>query len=288
MNHRTHGKTAGTNQRMSTWLRASAGERTREKRQKAARAGPAAPLNTETSTQGYRAETLVPAKVLATEEGCCVPFNPSLENAYYVVTQGPTRDSTGFSFDENGAFTVEWWQDMSTFGQYPRAFSIGTYPNTVFGVSLEQGSLYVWMNNNFYPQGVQSIYYSDTVGTLAHFAVVRQTSGLMSVYINGENRGEFNNGVEIPVSSANLTIRNESNPSCASQLYGDLPSFHWVNGTALYTEPFVGNLPPLRFQPTPDTVLLINDFPTSAPATFNGYTVTRFDSVPFEECVGGD
>lgn len=271
---------------MSTWLRASAGERTREKRQKAARAGPESPLNMETSTQGYRAETLVPAKALATEEGCCVPFNPSLENAYYVVTQGPTRDSTGFSFDVSGAFTVEWWQNMSVFGQFPRVFAIGSHPNTVFGVSLEDASLYVWMNNGSTPEppAPYSIYYGDVVGTLAHFAVVRQTSGLVSVYINGENRGEFNNGVAIPVSSANLTIRNESNPSCLAQLYGDLPSFHWVNGTALYTEPFVGNLPPLQFQPTPDTVLLINDFPTAGPATFNGYTVTRYDSTPDADC----
>jgi hypothetical protein len=69
---------------MSNWLRATAGERIREKRQKAAWSGPPLPLNRETSRQGYRAETIIPARVLATVEGCCAPDDVAAD-AIYVV-----------------------------------------------------------------------------------------------------------------------------------------------------------------------------------------------------------
>lgn len=265
---------------MSTWLQKSAGSRTERLRQLQAWNGREAPPNSYNTTAGYRTDNIASGAVIAADNGCCgAPTTP--ENAYYVVTGG-TRAPAGF--DISGAFTIEWYQTMTIDepNRYPRVFSIGTFSSATFAVSLENGSFITWINGHINPPDPVTILYGDVSGIQVHFALVRDDSGTVTVYKDGYNQGQFINTDVIPDVSANLTIRNESTPSCIAQLYGDLPSFRWVNGTALYTENFTPPTMPLT--DVSGTVLLINDFPTSGSGIFNGYTVTRYESVPYSEC----
>jgi hypothetical protein len=152
-------------------------------------------------------------------------------------------------------------------------------------VSLESGSFLVWFNSSVYPPFPQTFAYGDISNQQVHFAVVRDVSGIVSAFKNGIIMGQFSYSAPVPVSNSDLTIRNESTASCIAQLYGDMPSFRWVSGAALYTDTFTPPTMPLA--DVGGTVLLINNFPSSGSAVYNGFTVTRYESTPFNECGGG-
>lgn len=51
-----------------------------------------------------------------------------------------------------GDFTVEWWQYQTDSSPFPRIFSVGSFPSSAIGVSIEGGTFYVWVGgsaNNF-------------------------------------------------------------------------------------------------------------------------------------------
>lgn len=127
-------------------------------------------------------------------------------------------------------YTVEWWQWMlESSGAFPRPFSMGTYPNALFGVSLENAIL-VWGNGSV----VLSASYnkSDLYNTWTHFAVTR-SGGTTRVFLNGVEIGT-NTAVYDVQSLTSFAIGNESVPSDGASFGGYIKDFRFVKGAAIY------------------------------------------------------
>jgi hypothetical protein len=218
--------------------------------------------------------------VYAAENNCCSPSESGSNYSAYFTVVPSTRDLTS-PFDLSGDFTIEWYQNQAVDAafSYPRVFSIGSYAadNISIAVSLENGSFITWINDTAYPLFPNSIEYAPVENLLIHFAVVR-AGNVVTVYRNGLIRGQFLYGAPILANTDVFTIRNESTPSTAGQFYGDIPSFHWAN-TALYTEEEF-TPPSMPLVAVPETVFVVNNFPTSGSITANGFTITHYDVVP--------
>jgi hypothetical protein len=216
--------------------------------------------------------------VYAAENNCCAPSGSNY-SAYFTVVPS-TRDLAS-PFDLTGDFTIEWYQNQAVDAslKYPRVFSIGSYEteNISIAISLEEGSMIFWINGTPYPTLPQAFVYPPVENLLTHFAIVRQGT-IITAYKNGIILGQFIYGDPILANADIFTIRNESTPSTAGQFYGDIPSFHWAN-TAIYTtETFTP--PTMPLVAVPETVFVVNNFPTAGSITANGFTITHYDFVP--------
>ena len=144
-----------------------------------------------------------------------------------------------------GDFTVEWYQNMTAFGSYPRVFAIGAYPTTTIGVSIEGTTLYYWSNNS-----INQSYDVSTglVGTWNHFAIVR-ISNTTTIYRNGEALGSETDNTNINDTNTSLHIGQESPQSGAGAYFnGNITQFRWVKGLGVYTGPFIAPNGPLTYE----------------------------------------
>jgi hypothetical protein len=166
--------------------------------------------------------------------------------------------------DYDTDFTIEWFQYTNTTQtSYPRIFSVGVYPNTSIGVSIESGTFYFWyggnilngnmQNINFVPQGIEN--------TWVHFAIVRN-SGIIKIYQNGVLQLSQTMGTNyIMDSSEPLWLGGDGlNPN--GLFNGYITNFHIVKGFAVYTSDFT---PPVtQLIPLPTTVLLLLGDPSGS------------------------
>ena len=130
-----------------------------------------------------------------------------------------------------GDFTVEWFQYQTSSTSFPRIFSFGSYPSSDLSVSIEGGTVYVWVEGSWrtsYSLGSTSNYFHKWV----HFAVTR-TSGTLSLYYEGSRVASVANSSDIQTGSNPLKIGIESAANTAFPGY--LSNFHFVNGTSLYS-----------------------------------------------------
>ena len=155
-----------------------------------------------------------------------------------------------------GDFTIEWYQNVNTFTQFPRVFTIGKYnvgTGVSIGVSIEgNGSqFYIW--NNATPRAMGN-FSADMLNKWAHFAIVRE-SGTTNLYLNGKYKSSFADTVNYNNTTDTLWIGNESgnNFSNLAVFDGKIAQFHWVKGTAKYTADFV----PETITPIANTKLLL-------------------------------
>jgi hypothetical protein len=150
-----------------------------------------------------------------------------------------------------GDFTIEWYQYMTELTSNPRVFTIGSYviDGVNIGVSIEGGTFYFWSSGTANFGTDISI---DVDGKWAHIAVVR-ASGTVTAYVNGvsinttEITDNFNN-------TADLWIGNQPTEDAPDSPFpGYITNFHWVKGTAKYTEDFT----PTNIVPIANTKLLL-------------------------------
>ncbi len=128
-----------------------------------------------------------------------------------------------------GDFTVEWFQNQTSAGNWPRVFSFGTYP-APFAISIEGGDMYVWTAGYYtqVPLGGDSNYLNKWV----HFAVVRSAS-VLSVYMDGVRILNQNNTANIQTGSNPMLIGTEG--GTGTYFAGKISNFHYANGTAAYS-----------------------------------------------------
>ena len=130
-----------------------------------------------------------------------------------------------------GDFTVEWFQYQTGTSTWPRVFTLGSYPNTDLGVSIEGGTVYVWVEGAFrtsYSLGVTSNYFHKWV----HFALTR-SAGTLNLYYEGTRVATVANTSDIQTGSNPLLVGSEGDSS--TSFPGYLSNFHFVKGTALYS-----------------------------------------------------
>jgi hypothetical protein len=183
-----------------------------------------------------------------------VPFeNPTLTfgSAVTTVAQSPFGSGNSYRFSSSvnsyittpgsndwavgtGDFTVEWFSYQSDTSQFQRVFSVGDYPNIKIGVSIESSIFYYWANNSFR----YSSSGATTVNTWYHFAVVR-SSGTTSVYKNGILLGSsFSDTNNITDNTTTFVVGNTNTFATNAAFVGDITSFRFIKGLAVYTGNF--------------------------------------------------
>lgn len=151
-----------------------------------------------------------------------------------VIGQGSERYlAVGGSVDwavGTGDFCVEWFQYQTSDGppNFPRLFSVGTYPNESIGVSIESGFFLGWLNGGitFYGGFGLGTYLNQWV----HLAYVRE-SGQLSIYQNGERQWSQAVYNDVNNSTDSLFIGFGTN----NYWNGYITNFRFVKGDHVYS-----------------------------------------------------
>lgn len=172
---------------------------------------------------------------------------------------------------ENGDFTIEWYQYQTDNNDFPRVFSIGSFPSANIGVSLEGGTFYYWDNGVARAMGALGTYKNEWV----HFAISRQ-SGTLRTFKNGTLIATRANTTTNYTSTLGLRIGNETNVGADASFGGYLTNFRIVKGTALYTASFTRPTDPLTAVANTSLLLLAtNEANVSADSSGLNQTVTN-------------
>ncbi|MFI0460794.1 MAG: LamG domain-containing protein [Ilumatobacteraceae bacterium] len=136
-----------------------------------------------------------------------------------------------------GDFTVEWFQYQTDFSSsWPRIFSVGSYPSTSIGVSIEGGTFYVWLAS-----GYRLFASTGSISNRwVHFAVARSGTTLR-IFKNGVQLASGTDSTNVTNSSTALYIGSEA--TSGTYFGGLITNFHFVKGTALYTSAFTPSGP---------------------------------------------
>ena len=155
-----------------------------------------------------------------------------------------------------GDFTVECWIWMldSSYSN-ARIFTMGSWPNAKLGLSLENGTVYLWGEgaggaNNNAGGGIYTT--ADLYDTWTHIAVSR-VSGLTKVFFNGVSVLTTGNSYNV-VTEDNFIIGNEYGQ--AAGFAGYIKDFRFIKGVGVYSSDFTPPLAPLTA--TAETKLLIS------------------------------
>lgn len=186
------------------------------------------------------------------------PFGPGSSYLFggqngYIALNPSTDWSLG-----TGDFTVEWFEYPNSLSGWQRMFQIGAYPSTTFGVSIENGTFYLWEN------GGVSFSFSNAVypNNWYHFAIVR-ISGTTTVYRNGQSLGSFSDSHDLGSGSVNMNIGTEEPATSGTYFNGALTNFRWTKGLGIYTGNFL----------LPTSNLTI----TSSANPYGGYNTSAID-----------
>lgn len=162
--------------------------------------------------------------------------------------------SNDFAFGTSD-FTVEWfqYQTQASPPSYSRLFEIGGYPDHSFAVSIESGTLILWLNNSTTFYG--SLPLSNYLNEWSHFAISRQ-SGAVSIWQDGARiwTGTVSNNVTD--NSSEFTIGSGS----SNVWNGYLSNFRLVtgNGNSVYNPSNLTiTVPTLSLTNVPGTKLLL-------------------------------
>lgn len=131
-------------------------------------------------------------------------------------------------------YTIEWWQWLTPGHQFPRPFSVGSYPSASIAVSIEGDTFYLWVNGT---TPVLTVVLSNYLEQWVHFAISRQ-AGTTRIFQNGTQIASTGNAYNITVENLPLTIGNEQMVNSAGGFTGYITNFRWCKGEALYTTNF--------------------------------------------------
>ena len=174
-------------------------------------------------------------------DGGSISFNGTNQ---YVSVPGSSDWAVG-----TGDFTVEWFQYQTSFSSaWPRIFSVGSYPSTSIGVSIEGGTIYVWLAG----AGPRLFASAGSISNQwVHFAVTRSGTTLR-IFKNGVQLASGTNSTNVTNSSTPLYVGSEG--TSGTYFGGLITNFHFVKGTALYTSAFTPSGP---LSAVADTKLLL-------------------------------
>jgi Concanavalin A-like lectin/glucanases superfamily len=163
-----------------------------------------------------------------------------------------------------GDFTIEWFQYATTGGnQYPRLFSIGSYPGQSIAVSQEGSdtsrTFYAWISGGNIIESNQN--YSNT---WVYFALCRSGTNFR-VFKNGTQIGTtLTNSTDFNDTTNALRIGNETTTSTVAAFKGYITNFRWTKGVALYTSNFTRPSAPLTASANTSLLLLATSNATAS------------------------
>ena len=192
-----------------------------------------------------------PATLAAT--GGSLYFDASLDSRIW-ITDGDNYDWA----PGTGDFTVEWWQWMLADSDVnARVFSVGNWPAAGFGLSLENGTCYLWGEDNNAGLGTNKVGYfgytvDDILDTWVHIAISR-VSGVTRIFFNGVEKWGTSVSYNVTMGTT-LSIGNEA--VGAAPFSGYLKDFRIIKGVGFYTTEFTPPVQPLTA--TAETVILFS------------------------------
>lgn len=151
-----------------------------------------------------------------------------------------------------GDFTIEWFQYLIPGPVFPRVFTMGDYPNTTFGVSLEPGPILIY----WYGAGpIQAnIAITDTANAWHHFAISR-TGTAITFFQNGIIISSFTDTTDYNDTVNAFIIGAQPDLIANTQFIGYITNLRIVKGRGLYVSPFTTPNAPLTA--VPGTTLLL-------------------------------
>ena len=162
-------------------------------------------------------------------------------------------DNSALAFG-SGAYTVEMWYN-------PSVDYSGANNGYLFDHANNQTRVQLWQNRvrYFYNTGGTGAELASptdglglTVGTWYHLAIVRNSSNLITMYINGVGVVSVTSAVDENQTSFNIGQAGNG----TSKFTGYISNFRLVKGVAVYTGNFTPSLAPLL--PIDSTQLLLN------------------------------
>lgn len=186
---------------------------------------------------------------------------------YYVQFAGSEDWALG-----TGDFTIEWWQWLLPGSQFPRPFSVGSYPSASVAVSIENGTFYYWANGGV----ITGVSLTNYENQWVHFALGRQ-SGVTRIFQNGvliQTVSESNN---ITNNSTALTIGNETTVTETAGFLGYITNFRWTKGINVYVNNFVPTNVPLTAGANTKLLLLAETNAGAVMDTSGNHTVAGTD-----------
>jgi hypothetical protein len=171
------------------------------------------------------------------------PPNLSLTVANSSNFDIPAIDGSGA-----GQFSIQWGAKMTSDDNHPRSWSFGSFPDAAHAVSIENGTLYYWINGAI--ANTIDISGYSYIGNWTYFVVTRGNNGKVKTYIDGnDTSADVNVLAAIPTQGKPLYLGSEGNDSLQNGLMSD---FVFINGA--YWNDIV---PAVPLTPTSETKLLI-------------------------------
>jgi len=165
-------------------------------------------------------------------------------------------------FPDSGDFTVEWIQYRLSGGDTnTRIFTIGSWPNARFAVSIEGTTFFFWMNSAIALQYTLTLPF---IGAWTWFSVSRQGPNIY-LFQNGVLVNTAYNGNAISDNGQGMVIGTDTGHSTISRFHGWITNFRLVKGHCLYsgdtqgTQYYTFPTRPLADVPGTELLLLMTD-----------------------------
>ncbi len=174
----------------------------------------------------------------------------------------------------SGVFTIEGWYRADTVPSYHTVFEIGTYQDGILYRPGDSGNGGMWIQGS---QVVNGGTITQAVNTWYHFAIVRDSSNNIALFVNGSRIWSASNYTS-NVNSGGSPIKVGASRHTSGQFFtGYIGSIHVLKGTNLYnptsttiTKPTTG---PVVNQ-TYTSVLLCNNTSSNVDSGPNNVTLT--------------
>ena len=167
------------------------------------------------------------------------PFNPT--TAYSTTANGgsgffdgngdylDTATNTGLAL--TGQFTVECWYYQRSVTQYATIFELSVYTDGLLFRARDDSTGGVWVNGTQVVTGGSPAL--SSVGRWSHFAITRNASNSLSIYLNGTRIYNATNSASI--NSGGGALRIGASSHSAGQFHdGYITDMRVVKGTAVY------------------------------------------------------
>lgn len=211
--------------------------------------------------------------ISVTSKVVLTPPAPVYPNLTLMIDNSPNFDIPSSLLDpDNSDYTIEWWANMDSDDNHPRAWSIGSWPSAAHAVSIENGQFYYWINGNIVLSAALTQNY---INAWSYFTVTRYKDSI-GIFQNGVALASGSYTGAIPTNGLPLYLGSEGNDSVHK---GKITNFRWSNEW-LYSYPNINFTPPTApLTVLPSTKLLIfQGTSLSAQITdqsASGYTITN-------------
>jgi hypothetical protein len=152
--------------------------------------------------------------------------NPGWPNMSLLVEPNVCFDIPAYTFGQypvTSDFTIEWFQYLTDDTNHPRVWSIGSWPNAVHAVSIENGFFYYWINGTIVMS--KNINSESYLGKWSWF-VIQRNGPTINAWFQGTQFTSTDYSDAIPSNGLPLYLGSEGNDSLFN---GCLSNFRWSN-----------------------------------------------------------